>query len=223
MKQQIIAIGGGGFGGSEDTGLVEPYLLKQTTATTPRICFLPQASAEDPTYINAFFKCFTELNAHPSSLSLFGRVKNNIEELLLSQDIIYVGGGSTQAMLAVWHAFGIDKILRKAYEKGIILCGVSAGALCWFEECITDSVWPLGVISGLGFLKGSCCPHYNGEPERKPTYLDFAAKQTVKPGIAIEDYAAAHYVNGELAQVISFKENKTAFYIDAQGEHEVLN
>ena len=94
--------------------------------------------------------------------------------------------------------------------------------MCWFEECVTDSVWPLGVISGLSFLKGSCCPHYNGEPERKPTYLDFAAKKTVKPGIAIEDYAAAHYVNGELAQVISFKENKTAFYIDAQGEHGVL-
>ncbi len=221
MKQQIIAIGGGGFGGSETTGLVERYLLKQSSATTPRICFLPQASAEDPTYIINFFSCFTELNARPTWLSLFGRVKNNIEDVLLSQDIIYVGGGNTKSMLALWQAVGIDKILKKAYEKGIILCGVSAGAICWFEECVTDSVWPLGVISGLGFLKGSCCPHYNGEPERKPAYLNFAATHTVKPGLAIEDYAAAHYVNGELVQVVSFKDNKTAYYVDAQGEHGV--
>jgi len=105
----------------------------------------------------------------PSWTSLFGIVKPGWREHLLAQDIIYVGGGNTRSMICLWREWGADEVLREAYEAGILLCGVSAGAICWFEQGVTDSVWPLGVLPCLGLLPGSCCPHYDSEAERRPT------------------------------------------------------
>lgn len=221
MEQQIIAIGGGGFT-SPDTQLkMERYLLAQTKKTQPKICFLPQASAENSEYIVKFFSAFTELGAIPSWVSLFGRVESSWQEKLLSQDLIYVGGGNTRSMIALWKEWGADKVLKKAYEQGIVLCGVSAGAICWFEEMITDSVWPLGAIKGLKLLPGSCCPHYDSEPERRPTYLEKVNKSEVIPGIALEDHTAAHYVNSNLKCIAITDPKRNAYYVSKTGEKKI--
>src|SRR3990167_9390760 len=161
--KQIIAIGGGGFGRAERDLKIEKYLLSQTKKTCPKICFLPQASHESEEYIVKFFETFIQLQAEPSYISLFGRVKASWKQHLLNQEVIYVGGGNTKSMLALWRAWNLDDVLLEAYHQGTILSGVSAGAICWFEQGITDSVWPLGTIEGLGLIEGSVCPHFDSE------------------------------------------------------------
>lgn len=222
MKRQIIAIGGGGFGGTDKTKTLERYLIQQIPTeklnAAPRICFLPQASAESSEYVVRFYETFLSLGAVPSWISLFGRVEDNWKENLLSQNLIYVGGGNTRSMLTLWREWGMDKVLLEAYHRGIVLAGVSAGAICWFEQCITDSVWPLGALEGLKFLSGSCCPHYDTEPERRPAYLDKVANNEVKPGIALEDNTAAHFLNDDLHCIVANKAGKKAFYVSHKSE-----
>ncbi len=214
VKKQIIAIGGS----FESPFALERYILSQIEKTNPKVCFLPQASAESKEYIVRFYDMLTGVGAHPFTVSLFGRVAPNWKERLLSADIIFVGGGNTRSMLALWREWGVDKVLKEAYEKGIVLAGVSAGAICWFEQGITDSVWPLGVLECLGFLPGSSCPHYDTEPERRPTFLKLMSERAVKPGIALPDHVAAHYVDGVLHRVVSAKQGKQAVHVTHEGE-----
>lgn len=221
MPKQIIAIGGGGFTAPSPNLKLEQYLLKQTGKENPRVCFLPQASAESQEYGLKFFDAFTQLGAKPSWISLFGRVENTWKEKILDQDLIYVGGGNTKSMLALWREWKLDQCLMEAYNKGIVLSGISAGAICWFEQCVTDSVWPLGVLDGMKILPGSCCPHYDTEPERRPTYLNKVNKQEIIPGIALEDHTAAHYVDGKLKCVVSEKEGHKAYQV-GWGEEKVI-
>jgi dipeptidase E len=217
-QKHIIAVGGGGFSHASSTLSLERYILNLTSKAAPRVAFLPQASKEDPVYISKFLEKFVELGALPSWVSLFGRVEDTWAEKLLSQDVIYVGGGNTRSMLALWREWGVDRVLKQAYEKGIILCGVSAGAICWFEQGITDSVWPLGVLDCLGILSGSACPHFDSEPERPEAVRRFIQTGQAKPGIALDDFTAAHYVDGALFQVISGVPEKTARHISPNEE-----
>jgi dipeptidase E len=217
--KQIIAIGGS----TNDEILVqrrplERYILAQTKKEHPKICFLQQASAEDKEYLIKLYDIFLALGAQPTSVSLFGRVKKSIEQTLLSSDIIYVGGGNTRSMIALWKEWGIDTILLKAYEQGTLLAGASAGAICWFEACITDSVPPLCVLPGLGFLKGSCCPHYDSEKERRPAFQKYLKLNQIMPGIALEDNVAAHFIDGSLHQIVTAKSTNNAYYVSAEKE-----
>ncbi|MGE0009348.1 MAG: Type 1 glutamine amidotransferase-like domain-containing protein [Candidatus Babeliales bacterium] len=216
-KKQIIAIGGG----FRSPFTMEKYILSQVEKPNPKVSFLPQASAESKEYIVRFYDAFQSLGAQPSAVSLFGRVSPDWKERLLTSDVIFVGGGNTRSMLALWREWGVDHVLKEAYEKGIVLAGVSAGAICWFEQGITDSVWPLGVLECLGFLPGSSCPHYDTEPERRPTFLKLMQERAVKPGIALHDDVAAHYVDGTLHCVVSAKEGKKAYQISPSGEEEI--
>lgn len=213
MTQHIVAMGGGGFSMEPDNLLLDQYVLSLTGKAHPKVCFLPQASAESQQYVVNFYTAFLELKAQPSWFSLFGSVTSDWRETLLEQDVIYVGGGNTKSMLALWRAWGIDEVLREARNHGTVLAGVSAGAICWFEACVTDSVKPLGIIDGLGFLKGSACPHYDGEEERRPTLLRMIANGDIIDGIALQDYAAAHYVDGELHKVVTSREQAQAFHV----------
>ncbi len=221
--QQIIAIGGisGGFGGSDKSFTLERYLIQQTQKASPKVCFLPQASAEAPEYITRFYETFCSLGALPSWISLFGRVEDGWKKKLLQQDLIFVGGGNTRSMLTLWREWGMDHVLLEAHKQGIVLAGVSAGAICWFEQGITDSVWPLGALTGLKMLSGSCCPHYDSEPERRPAYLSMVKSGEVMPGIALEDNTAAHFVNGELKCIIASVADKKAFNVSNQGEASI--
>ena len=166
--KQIIAIGGGGFGREINELKIERYIVEQSSNKNPSICFIPTATGDDSQYIENFYKAFDSLGCKTSHIDFFKRTIN-IEKHIEEQDIIFVGGGNTKSMLAVWREWKLDEILHKAYIKGTIMSGVSAGAICWFEKGITDS-WKdhQAILPCLGFVKGICCPHYDEEPERIP-------------------------------------------------------
>lgn len=220
--KQIIAIGGGGFTSADSTYALERYCVAQTQKQTPNVCFLPQASNEDRAYIAKFYECFLALGTRPTWLSLFGRVPQGWQQKILDADLIYVGGGNTRSMLALWREWGVDLLLKEAYDRGTVLSGISAGAICWFEACVTDSVWPLGTLEGLNLISGSCCPHYDSEPERRPTYVSKVNDGSIIPGIALQDDTAAHYKNGTLHTVVKNHVNKFAFHVKPQEETGIL-
>ena len=218
MTQHIVAISGLSY----DNNTIMRYILNLTGTERPKVCFLGQATAEDKNYIIGFYDHFTRLGTDPSWQSLFGRVPRNWKDHILAQDIIYIGGGNTKSMLALWRDWGMDEVLKEASHNGTILSGVSAGAICWFEQCVTDSLWPLAAIDGLGWLKGSACPHYDGEPERRPTVLQMLKDGEMIPGLAMEDAAAAHYIDGELHKIVTTTPDAKAYHVSLkEGEpHE---
>jgi peptidase E len=136
--RQIVAMGGGGFSMEPDNPLLDDYILSLASTDRPRICFLPTASGDDPTYIVNFYTAFAG-RADASHLPLFSRRGEDAQAFLLDQDVIYVGGGNTENMLAIWRVHGVDRALRAAWDAGIVLAGLSAGSLCWFETGTTDS------------------------------------------------------------------------------------
>ena len=177
MDKQVIAIGGGGFGRNPGLGIIEKYILDQSEKNNPNICFIPTATGDDESYKVSYYSTFSKLDCKPTHLDFFKRTPN-LEKLILSQDVIFVGGGNTKSMLSVWREWGLHDILRTAYDNGTIMSGVSAGAICWFEKGITDS-WAdqLNIIDCLGFTKGNCCPHYDEECERRPSLIQFLKKK----------------------------------------------
>ncbi len=212
-QRHIIAIGGGGFGRNPNHLLIEKYILEQSDVVKPNICFIPTASAEDKAYTVNFYSAFNKLNCNPSHLNFFQRTPN-LRSIINKQDIIYVGGGNTKSMLAVWREWKLDKLLLKAYEKGVILCGVSAGAICWFEKGVTDS-WAsnLSIMDCMGLLKGSCCPHYDGESNRKPSVEKFLNEEIINSCFALDDGSAIHFKDGMLYSSISFYEGANAYEV----------
>ena len=196
MSRHIIAMGGGGFSMEPGNPLLDQYVLDQARRKRPRICFLPHATDGAERYALNFFNAFTKLNAQPAYLSLFTPHTADLEGFLLYQDVIYVGGGNTKSMLALWREWGLDAILRKAYQQGTVLAGISAGANCWFQECSTDSIpGPYTVLPCLGLLKGSFCPHYDGETERRQSLHRLMKENKVLPGYAADNSAALHMVD----------------------------
>jgi len=201
---QIIAIGGGGFGRNPNHNKIERYILDQSAKKTPSILFIPTASAEEKSYIVNFYACFSKLDCKPSHLTFFQRTPR-LDSLINKADIIYVGGGNTKSMLAVWREWKLDILLKKAYNNGKILCGVSAGAICWFEQGITDS-WAsnLNTLECLGFIKEMACPHYQEEADRKPYFHKFLLDGKAISGYALDGGAAAHFINGKYYSGIQF-------------------
>jgi dipeptidase E len=222
--QQIIAMGGGGFSMEPDNLALDRYVIAQTGKTRPSVCFLSQASGEARDYIINFYRAFNELDCRASHLSLFVPHTPDIEDFLTSQDVIYVGGGNTKSMLALWREWDLDLILRMACENGTVLAGISAGAICWFDELTTDSIpGKLTALKGLGYLAGSCTPHYDGEPERRPTLTRLVASGEVVPGYAFDDGAAGHFVDGKLKAVISSRQNAKGYYVERVDGQAVEN
>ena len=203
--RQIIAIGGGGFGREIGDLLIEKYIKDQSPADIPKICFIPTATGDDQGYIDNFYKAFDSLGCSTSHINLFKRTID-LRSHIFEQDIIYVGGGNTKSMLAVWKDWDLDIILKEAYEKGVIMSGVSAGAICWFEKGITDS-WSdhQATLDCLGFVKGICCPHYDEEPERIPYVKKSLLGEDFKSCLAVEGYAALHLVDDTPKYSVSFK------------------
>jgi dipeptidase E len=214
MESQIITIGGGGFLTNSEAGL-DPYILEQASTSSPSIGFIGTASGDDTKFHERFLSRFSELDCQPSILNLFGRVQN-LKEWISQQDVIYVGGGNTKSMLGVWSAWGIPDLLRSALRNGTIISGVSAGAICWFESGITDSVdTSYTALKGLGMIKGSCCPHYSLEPDRKPVFERLILSNDIPEGIAIDDGAAVHWVNGKPSKIIVGKEGASAYFVSS--------
>jgi len=211
VLRQIIAIGGGGFYRDPDNLYLERYLIQQTKTENPRVLFVPTASGEPDHYVAGFYSAFLKLGCRPSVLTFFKRTPQ-LRSFLLEQDLIYVGGGNTKTLLAVWREWGMPELLREAWESGIVLTGVSAGAICWFEQGLTDSFSDgLRPLPGLGFLPGSCCPHYDGEPQRRPTYHQLLASAEIAPGVAIEDWTAVHFSGIERYRVVASRAGSRAY------------
>jgi len=209
--KQIISIGGGGFYRNGENLELEKYIIRQSGAENPRVAFVPTASGEPDHYIASFYAAFLRLGCRPSVLTLFKRAPE-LRSFLLAQDVIYVGGGNTKSLLAVWRDWGVAEVIREAWESGVVLAGVSAGAICWFEQGLTDSFSDgLRPLACLGFLSGSCCPHYDSEPQRRPSYHRLLASGDISAGVAIEDWTGVHFKEREVYKVISSKRGARAY------------
>jgi peptidase E len=206
--------------------LMDDYVLELSGAERPRICFLPTASGDADHYVVRFYRRFGAGRSEPSHVSLFrrdtsaGSVEGNLEDHLLSQDVIYVGGGSLKSLLGAWRAHGLDRTLRRAWKKGVVLCGLSAGSLCWFADSVTAFHGPSERVKGLGLLPYSNCVHYDGEPERRVAYRDMV-QGGIRRGFGVEDGAALSFVGTELDEVITSKPKATAYDV-AVGEDGVV-
>jgi aminopeptidase N len=214
--RQVIAIGGGGFGRTQASNLIEQYILDQASnKSSPSICFIPTATGDLDPYVVNFYSVFSRLDCKPSHISFFKRTID-LEEHIAKQDIIFVGGGNTKSMLAVWKEWQLDKILKKAYKKGTVMSGVSAGAICWFQSGITDS-WgsDLKIMPCMNFVKGTCCPHYDEEPERKPTVKKIILTNKVKKIFAIDGGAALHIKNEKYFKSVIFKRDKSSYAVSS--------
>lgn len=218
MARQIVAIGGAGLSVELDNLLLERYILGLTDATSPKVCYIGTASGDSQIGIDRFYDAAGRLACTPTHLSLYKPSTNDLAGLLLDQDVIYVGGGSTKNLLALWREWGVDCIMRAAWERGIILGGVSAGSICWFEQGTTDSLFgPLTPINCLGFLPGSNSPHYDSEPERRPTYHRLIAGGEMVDGYAADDGVGLHFIDGELHAIISSRPDARAYRVQRGG------
>jgi len=222
----IIALGGGGFTMEPDNLALDRYLLAQVAHPRPRICFVPTASGDSDNHVARFYAAYTTLACIPTHLSLFRPQAADIEGVLAQADIVFVGGGNTRNMLAVWQAWKLGPMLQRCYQRGCILAGISAGAICWFNQGLTDSVpGALTSIAGLGLLPGTFCPHYDGESKRRPAFHKMLQTGEVGPGFAVDDSAALHFRGGQLLQAICSRPGAHAYRVELEGgdvrEHEL--
>jgi peptidase E len=217
-RRQIVAFGGGGFSMESGNPLLDDYVVGLAGRPRPRICFLPTASGDADHYIARFYRAFCASRCEPSHVSLFRR-DSPIEatrEHLLSRDVIYVGGGSIVSMLGTWRAHGLDATLREAWESGVILCGLSAGSLCWFAEGVTAFHGPPVGFDGLGFLPWSNCVHFDRGSARESAYRRLV-RDGMRQGYAAEDGTALHFVGERLLRVVSSRPAARAYRISRQG------
>lgn len=215
IDTQIVAMGGGGFSMEPDNPALDHFVLSLARRENPSVCFLATAAGDAESYIDSFYTAFRKLPCRPTHAPLFARTPD-LATVLLEQDVIYVGGGNTKSMLAVWREWEIPGLLRRAWESGTVLAGVSAGAICWFETGVTDS-WETGLnpLSCLAFLAGACCPHYDGEAERRPALHRLIGQGTITTALALDDGAAAHFVNGALANIVSSRPDARAYRVES--------
>jgi dipeptidase E len=214
--RQIVAFGGGGFSQESENPLLDDYVLGLTGTADPRVCFLPTASGDADHYLVRFYNSFRD-RARPSHVSLFRRERgvSDIRAHLLSQDLIYVGGGSLISLLGVWRAHGLDSMLREAYEAGVILCGLSAGSLCWFAEALSGYQGEVNRVPALGLLRHSNAVHYC-DGERRAAFHRHLL-DGMPAGFAAEDGAALRFVGDELVEVVASRPEARAYKLERRG------
>jgi dipeptidase E len=199
------------------------YLLELTGKARVKVAFLPTAVGDAPEFLVNMYARFPATRTERSHLALFNRTVVDIEAYLLEQDLIVVSGGNTANMLAIWRVHGVDRALRAAWERGVVLTGGSAGSLCWFEGGTTDSfnLNQLAALNdGLGFLRGSHCPHYDGEEQRRPMYHQLV-RAGFPAGYAIDDDAAIHFVDRDVSEAITARAGATAYRVEKKGSEVV--
>ena len=216
-EPQILALGG--LGEDDDSaGRLVRFALSLTGKERPRVCLVPTATNELPEYTVRFYENLSGV-ADCSHVSFFPWPRADLREHVLAQDVIFVSGGNTANLLAIWRAHGFDEIIREAWEQGIVLAGSSAGMICWFEAGVTDSFGPQleGMRDGLGFLPGSACPHYDGEEQRRPVYTRLVASG-FPAGMAADDAVGLHYVGTELREAVTVREGAHAYRVEPGNE-----
>ena len=200
-------------GGQDVADPVFAFVAGLVDRPRPKVCLIPTASSAVPVSVMRFLSIFPTDRFEPTYLDLYARDERELRGFVLSQDIIFVGGGSTANLLAGWRVHGLDAVLREAWTSGVVLAGSSAGANCWYEASTTDSFGPLApLMDGVGLLAGSFCPHYADEPGRRPLYHALVAGG-FPPGIACDDLAAVHHVGTELAEVVASDASAGAYRV----------
>jgi dipeptidase E len=219
----ILAMGGGGFTAGPGDPALDELVLHLTRRPRPRLCLLPTAGGDSEYQIRRFYETFGDRLCDPSHISLFrlGRHPVPLREHLLAQDAIYVGGGSMVNLLAIWRAQGLDAILREAWQSGIVLAGISAGSMCWFEWGVTTSSGAPAPSAGLGFLTGSNSVHHDSEPARRPVYLEAVRTGAIPPGWAVDDGAALIFRETGLTEVVTARKSARAYEVTHAGEREL--
>ncbi|HLX33836.1 MAG TPA: peptidase E [Candidatus Limnocylindrales bacterium] len=221
-EPRIVAFGGASLLPSSNDGALHRWLLDLTGIERPRICFLGTAGGDDPADLANFYAVYAQL-AEASHLGLFDRQIADTEAHLLAQDVIYVGGGNTANLLAIWRVHGVDVALRRAWDSGVILAGTSAGALCWFDSGLTDSFGPglSPLKDGLRFLKGSFCPHYDSESLRRPRYHEVIGSGALPDGYAVDDGVGLLFAGRELAEAVAVLPETRAFRVERRRGNDV--
>jgi peptidase E len=221
ISGHIVALGGGGFSMEPENPLFDDFILSLAPSQPARICFVPTASSDSTAYLLKFYRAFSG-RAIATDLTLSDHAAiarrpahtSGIQDYIAAQDIIYVGGGNTANLFAISRAHGVDKVLRDAWVQGKILCGISAGMICWFHNGLTDSFGGLDPLGdGLGFLDGSACPHYDGEEGRSDAFRK-AIKEGMQPGYAADDGAALHFHGAELVEVVTSRKTAAAYRLE---------
>jgi peptidase E len=216
--KQIIAMGGGGFGPEKTMAKVQEYILSASGKEHPRVCLLPTAGADKHEAILEFYDAILALGGTPSHLSLFRLPTADLEGFLLDKDILFVGGGNTRSMMALWREWDLFRILGKAYQNGILCAGVSAGGNCWFEQGVSNSVpGQMLALDCTGIVPGSFCPHYDSQPERRPGYHALVTSGTAAAGYGADEAAALHLREGEEPLALRFGANANVYHVEATG------
>jgi dipeptidase E len=213
----LFAIGGGGFTMEPSNPLLDDFVLGLVPVPEPRILFLPTASGDTTAQINAFHARFAARTCAPEHLSLFRLTdaKRPLEETVFAQDIVYVGGGSMRNLLAIWRAHELDGLLIEAWHRGIVLAGLSAGAMCWFQGGVTRSSGTPAPMAGLGLLEGSLTVHADGEPERLPVWLGSVRDGTLPGGWALDDGVGLLFRGQRAERLVSSRQGAGADRVDA--------
>jgi peptidase E len=223
-RRQILAMGGGGFTMHERTPALDRHVLALTGIAVPKICFLPTASGDPFEQSTRFHERFGAWPCEPSILSLFNLGRDRIDpvEHLLAQDAIYVGGGSMRNMLAIWREHGVDEAMRVAWERGTVLAGLSAGAMCWFEGGVSMSGGAPEAVAGLGLLPGSLSVHLGGESERLPVYQAAVTAGELPAGYAADDGAAVLFEGTSLSACVASREGARVVRMEPDGRGGVI-
>lgn len=213
ITRKILAMGGGGFSMEPGNLLLDQYFFSKSINKKPNVCFIGTASGDAEGYTDRFYEYMKDHEVTPSHLSLFRAPLGSLRDFVLSKDVLYVGGGNTRNLMLLWKEWGLDKIIIEAYNNGVVLGGLSAGGLCWFEEGITDSIpGSLTKISCMNLIPGSFCPHYDGEAERRPSFQNLISVG-LKPGIACDDSAAVYFENEKLVEAVCSVSGASAFNV----------
>ena len=222
-RRRIIAMGGGGFSARPGDPELDAYVVEQARRPNPSICLLPTASGDPDDQIARFYRAFHDLDCTPSHLSLFrlGSRPVDIRERLLAQDVVYVGGGSMSNLLAIWRVHKLDEILYEAWRRGIVLCGISAGSMCWFRAGITKSHGEPRAAGGLGFLPYSNSVHWSSEPERRIVYRAAIAEGELPPGFGVDDGTALSFRGTDLVEVVNTRRSAGAFRVGPEAEQPI--
>jgi dipeptidase E len=215
VTRRIVALGGGGFSMEPENPVLDDHVLALAGVPRPRVLFVPTASGDSAEYIGRFRDAFPAERAEASVLTFFERTVEDLRALVLAQHVVYVGGGSTANLLAVWRLHGLDTVLFEAYAAGVVLAGISAGMNCWFAASVTDSFGPrlAGLPDGLGLLPFSACPHYDGEEQRRPTYRRLVA-EGFPGGYAADEGAALVFTDGTLTEVVASRAGAGGYRVE---------
>jgi dipeptidase E len=222
-SRRIVAMGGGGFSSPPGDPALDRYVIDVAQVPHPHICLLPTAGGDAEEQIRRFYAAYRHLPCEPSHLSLFrlGSDPVDVREVLLGQDVLYVGGGSLLNLLAVWRVHRVDAILREAWERGIVLCGISAGSMCWFQAGVTTSFGSPRPVRGLGLLPGSNSVHYDAEPARRPCFHEAVRSEAVPPGYGVDDGVGLLFHGTALAEAVSARRDARAYWVEQAGGEAV--